>query len=130
MSSVDNTLVERGNRYGRFEDNAAMSQHFKWVMRVHTDPNGGSPWARLSPVQKEALDQIACKLSRIFSGDPDYIDNWHDIAGYASLAEEDISERKRMSERSSDAGVHGVPQREDSDIELGSVNNAAFYPPL
>lgn len=33
---------------------------------------------------KEALDMIAVKLSRICTGDPTYLDNWDDIAGYAA----------------------------------------------
>ncbi len=30
---------------------------------------------------------ICLKISRIVTGDPEHPDNWHDIAGYATLAE-------------------------------------------
>ena len=30
---------------------------------------------------------IAVKISRILTGDPSHADNWHDIAGYATLVE-------------------------------------------
>lgn len=31
---------------------------------------------------REAVDMIAVKLARIGTGDPTYLDNWDDIAGY------------------------------------------------
>jgi hypothetical protein len=42
-------------------------------------------WLELEPDQKQALDTILDKISRIINGDPDYTDNWRDIAGYATL---------------------------------------------
>ena len=35
--------------------------------------------------QREALEMIAHKIARILNGDPNYADNWIDIAGYATL---------------------------------------------
>ena len=35
--------------------------------------------------QAEAIDMIFSKLARILNGDPNYADNWIDIAGYATL---------------------------------------------
>jgi hypothetical protein len=39
-------------------------------------------------IQREALDQIAGKLGRIFAGRPTFLDHWQDVAGYATLAAE------------------------------------------
>jgi hypothetical protein len=36
---------------------------------------------------KQALSVIADKIARILNGDPYYLDNWHDIQGYAQLIE-------------------------------------------
>jgi hypothetical protein len=80
--SVEATLAERGARYGDFTDHAAIAQGLQDVMRL---PAG---WERLTPVQKQALTGIADKIARILSGDPNYTDNWHDIQGYAKLAED------------------------------------------
>ena len=33
---------------------------------------------------------ICSKMARIVNGDFDYIENWHDIAGYATLMERDL----------------------------------------
>lgn len=88
MTSVINTtLKERGEKYGRFEQNALKSQVLKETLRKFEG------FDKLNDVQKEALDLICTKISRMLSGDPDYYDNWRDIAGFATLAENDINER-------------------------------------
>lgn len=79
------TLAARGSRYGSFETNGRIAQELKAVMR-------GSPnWSSLSGAQAEALDMFASKISRLLTGDPDYADNWHDIAGYATLVENTLT---------------------------------------
>ena len=35
--------------------------------------------------QREAIDMIIHKLGRIINGNPDKVDHWTDIAGYAKL---------------------------------------------
>lgn len=84
---VQDTLNERGARYGDFTENAAISQHLKQVLQ-HDGHDVREGWLRLSLVQREALEMIAQKIARILNGDPNYKDNWHDIQGYARLAEE------------------------------------------
>lgn len=80
--NVEETLNERGARYGDFTDHAIIAQGLQDLMR---DTQG---WSRLGAVKKQALTVIADKIARILSGDPNYIDNWHDIQGYARLVEE------------------------------------------
>jgi len=84
-ASVENVLQERGNRYGKFEDNARISQDLKDVC------TGGQ---ELHPVFKEALDNICQKIARVVNGDQFYEDNWVDIQGYAKLALDYIREHK------------------------------------
>lgn len=83
--AVDDTLKERGTRYGDFADHAMIAQRLQDVM--HTIPSDWG-WSKLNDVQKQALTVIADKIARILSGDPNYADNWHDIQGYARLVEE------------------------------------------
>ena len=82
--TIEETLAERGNRYGDFTDHAKIAQDLQNVMR---DADG---FHVCTPVQKQALTVIADKIARILSGDPNYADNWHDIQGYAKLAEDRI----------------------------------------
>lgn len=83
--SVDNTLAERGARYGRFADHAKIAQGLQDVMR------SADSWNTLDQDMKQALSVIADKIARILNGDPFYGDNWHDIQGYAKLVEDRIN---------------------------------------
>lgn len=79
--TVKNTLDERQGRYGTFMDNATIAQDLKEYIRKTPS------YKILEADQREALDNIMIKTSRILSQgtDPEYIDNWLDIAGYAQL---------------------------------------------
>lgn len=88
LPSVDETLAERGARYGDFTDHAVICQELKRVMKATGNGSCPTNWESLTDVKKQALEVIADKIARILSGDPEYKDNWHDIQGYAKLAED------------------------------------------
>jgi len=75
----DPLLTERGKTHGSFEKNAEISQALKRLFRENMNPN-------VSDVHREALDQIAMKLSRILSGHSNFKDHWTDLSGYSLLA--------------------------------------------
>jgi len=77
--NINEILEERGKRYGQFKHNASVAQQIKFAM------DQGRNVEHLESHHKEALEVIASKIARIVNGDPDYIDNWVDIAGYATL---------------------------------------------
>jgi hypothetical protein len=74
-------LEERGARYGKFIDHAYLTQNLKDC--IHG--TRGQKTVAFNCDQKEALDMICHKIGRIVCGDPDYVDSWRDIAGYALL---------------------------------------------
>ncbi len=82
MTDVSDTIAERGKRHGDFTDHARISQSLQATMRA--EPG----WAAMSADKREALILIVHKIARILNGDPEYADNWHDIGGYAKLAED------------------------------------------
>lgn len=90
--SIEQTLAERGARYGAFEDHAIIAQNLQDTMR----DSGG--WDKLAPDQKQALTVIADKIARMLNGDATYIDNWHDIVGYAKLVETRMIESQKPKE--------------------------------
>jgi len=47
--------------------------------------------------QREALEMIAHKIARILNGDPNYADNWIDIAGYATLVANRLEKEDNQS---------------------------------
>lgn len=79
MPTIDDTLAERGGRYGTFLAQSKITQDIKAAMMC--TPN----WKDLASDQKEALEMIALKIARILNGDPNYHDSWHDIVGYTKL---------------------------------------------
>lgn len=89
---LQDTLKERRNTHGPFSENARVSQALKTMMRNST------AWPEMTELQHEALDMIALKLSRIITGDPTHIDAWHDLAGYATLAENELVENQEDEE--------------------------------
>lgn len=84
--SIEKTLAERGERYGAFRHHAVIAQGIKDVMWATEG------WVRLAADQRQALEVIADKAARILNGDPNYVDNWHDIVGYAQLVENRLVE--------------------------------------
>ena len=81
MNDIDNTLAERGKRYGTFKGHAQVTQRLKAVLTEHVRERD----LALADDQAEALEMICHKLGRIVNGDPNYADSWVDIAGYAKL---------------------------------------------
>lgn len=83
MAELNETLKERQATHGDFADNAGIAQAIKLVY------TGSPAWDRLTPMMREALDMIASKQARILSGIDGacHSDNWHDIAGYATLVD-------------------------------------------
>lgn len=76
---IDAVLTERGSRYGEFKDHAHITQAIKYEIRQ------GPSFVKMEDDMVEALDMIAHKIGRIVNGDPRYADSWVDIAGYAKL---------------------------------------------
>lgn len=79
VQTIDEVLNERGARYGAFSTHALITQELKKPMRY------APKWHNLADDQKEALEMIAHKIGRILNGDPNYLDSWVDIVGYAQL---------------------------------------------
>lgn len=89
MTDIQSTLKQRGTNYGEFADTAAAAQEIKNIFAAYDYQSRQSH-------HNEALDMIATKLARIITGDPDYSDNWHDIAGYATLVEQEIARLQQL----------------------------------
>ena len=72
-------LAEKEKTHGQFTITSEVSQELKRALRRF------AKWEALSSEQKEAVDGICVKLSRIISGNSDEADHWIDIMGYAEL---------------------------------------------
>jgi hypothetical protein len=84
---VDHILNDRHQTYGHFLDVAAVATALRAVIRDRRPD--------LFPDQDEALNMICVKIARIVNGDPNHLDSWRDIAGYAQLVVDRLEGRSR-----------------------------------
>ena len=89
IEKVRQTLNQRQEQYGSFEDVAMITEQMVDVMRRGYYEN-------LAYNQKMALYMICSKMARIVNGNPNHKDSWHDIAGYATLIDNELVSEKDM----------------------------------
>lgn len=80
-TDVDETLDNRAQDYGKFIEGAEIMQMLKRIVHNYIEKRG----TKLAFDQREAIDMMIHKLGRIINGNPDKVDSWVDIAGYAKL---------------------------------------------
>ena len=93
LGSVEDTLSQRGKRYGSFKNHANLAQSLKTSFENHVRSYGQPE--NFNNTINEAIDMIFHKIARIANGDPQYDDSWQDIAGYAQLVVDDIQGKVR-----------------------------------
>ena len=77
---IDDTLKQRGASYGNYVDQSVIAEN---LMREIEREKG---WKKFPPTHRQATRVIVIKLARLLNGNPNHVDSWHDIAGYATLA--------------------------------------------
>jgi hypothetical protein len=88
---VDVTLDARAVEYGKFIEGAEVMQMLKRVVLNALNNRDKT----LAHDQAEAMDMIIHKIGRIVNGNPDVVDHWLDIAGYAKLVADRLEGRVR-----------------------------------
>jgi len=91
MPEVDATLDARAVDYGKFIEGAEVMQMLKRVVQNALNNRDKT----LAHDQAEAMDMIIHKIGRIINGNPDVVDHWLDIAGYAQLVADRLNGRIR-----------------------------------
>lgn len=80
-TDIKAVLAEREKTHGSFVLHSFCTQELKGVVGQHLMEQG----RRLDPDMQEAVDMICHKLGRIVAGNSSHVDHWLDIAGYATL---------------------------------------------
>jgi len=84
----EHTMKERGNRYGNYLDTIKARTAILEILKIHhLNSNDNS---EISSNVLVMLGDIVMKLVRA-SASPKYIDNYHDIACYATLIEKEFA---------------------------------------
>lgn len=91
MTNVNDTLKQRGSRYGAFNENAEVTMRLWDICNEYFASGSG----HFTASHRLATFMIVNKLGRMLTGDPNYGDNPHDIAGYATLLEQELSSVKK-----------------------------------
>ena len=89
--TVDVTLDARAVDYGKFIEGAEVMQMLKRVVQNALCNRDKV----LAHDQAESMDMIIHKIGRIVNGNPDVVDHWLDIAGYAKLVADRLEGRIR-----------------------------------
>ena len=87
QKDISATLDEREQTYG---DYSMLAQS---VEQMESFVKSLPGWQKASPAHRESAHMIIQKLARAFNGNPHYSDSWHDIAGYAKLAEKECKQQ-------------------------------------
>ena len=74
-------IEQRAKTHGDFAQTADVAVRLMQVLNLPHD---------MTKSQVHALDMISVKLARIVSGDPNHVDHWRDIAGYATIVAETL----------------------------------------
>jgi len=90
-TDVDETLDERAQDYGTFKEGAALMQGIKRLLADHARRHD----KLFADDQWEAIEMIVHKMARIVNGNPDKVDSWIDIAGYATLVSDRLQGNAR-----------------------------------
>lgn len=109
MTEINNILDERGNRYGDFASNATTTQLIKQAINL------GDTADKLAFYQRESLEMIAHKISRIVNGDANYMDSWVDIVGYAQLVIDKLQHDKDEIQQLLSDTNYIFPENETTD---------------
>jgi len=88
---IDETLDARALDYGKFIEGAEVMQMLKRVVQNALSNRDKV----LAHDQAESIDMIIHKIGRIINGNPDVVDHWLDIAGYAKLVADRLEGRVR-----------------------------------
>ena len=89
MSNINGILNEREKTHGDINEGAPVYRLLKRAF--YTGKNNIDDF---SSIQEQVLDAIFMKIARISCGDPNFIDHWQDIVGYATLAVKELEKNE------------------------------------
>ena len=87
---ISDILEQRKQTHGEFEKVARLDTELFSTFNTYHNSN-------LSDEQYCAMKMILHKIARIGCGNPEFIDHWQDIIGYATLVINELEERNATS---------------------------------
>ena len=93
---INDILDQRQKTHGNFEKVARLDTELFSTFNTYL-------YSSLSNEQYCAIKMILHKIARIGCGDPEFIDHWKDIVGYATLVINELEERNILTKEEIDA---------------------------
>ena len=93
--TTDEMLEQRKKTHGSYKANAKASQTLINIVQETM----GNEWNLLQYYQQQSIMMICMKLARIAAGNPNEIDHWEDIIGYAELTARELKKRQTAKPR-------------------------------
>jgi len=92
MTDIDAILKERGGRYGSF---GHVADTYRSLMHSYEIGMRRGNQGLSRPADADvAVHMILMKIARIACGNPNHLDNWDDIQGYAKLVADRLRGQK------------------------------------
>jgi len=89
---IKETLKNRSGRYGGYGEGIKLRNTILNLINNRCREIHGR---QMDQIDLERIWDVVNKLCRL-AGDPQHIDTWHDIAGYALLSEEDLKNEQAI----------------------------------
>jgi hemerythrin len=109
--NIEDTLNERGSNYGNFSDFSDIVDQLTKVI------NDSPAYDKMDHVHKEGIRMIAHKIARILNGNPNYVDSWWDIAGYATLVSQHCKKHEESLKDIENWKVDPSSKPSDEDLD-------------
>ena len=94
---VDKILQERKNTHGSFEEYSKVMHDLQMA--------GHDYIHNVSIPQEQAINMIFSKIARILCGNPNELDHWVDIQGYARLAHDTTAKKNKVRDETESCSV-------------------------
>src|SRR5882757_1556156 len=118
QDQIESLVRSRDSEYGKYDRMAQLTVALNDIFYAHMQKYNSNRKALLTDSQTVAIHMIFLKLSRIGNGNPDNIDSWKDIAGYAKLVADEL--QKDYDFR------NAIPKATNSKPDLSRATGRAY----
>jgi hypothetical protein len=116
VHNPDALINEREKTHGSFHVAAPIMEAILAIYEA--SPN----WHKLTPMQKQTLRMFAHKSGRLLVGNPNYLDHWVDLEGYAHLIVIELSGERYTPGTPEDGGQHSLFDGEDEHMIVNALD--------
>jgi hypothetical protein len=115
VHNPDALINERESTHGAFNVAAPIMEAILAIYEA--SPN----WHKMTSMQKQTLRMFAHKSGRLLVGNPNYLDHWVDIEGYAHLIVIELTGERYIPGTPEDGGHHAMQEELDFETDAAII---------